>query len=190
MNKLYKKEGQQSSMTIGAIVTLVAGVGVAVLVLIFVGSIGGQTYNLLEDDIDDIANNVVSSESFTALLNETQQLNHGLIQSNTLTIFNATDGTTRGLGNFTIDYDAGRLLLNAYADTVGNNSVLAANYTWGAAEVRNSVKAGIVSSFDALEKTGDYVPLVVLAIIIALVLSIVLGFTAFGGGFARGGSAL
>jgi len=32
------------------------GVGVAVLILIFVGTLGGQTYNLVEDDITAITN--------------------------------------------------------------------------------------------------------------------------------------
>ena len=111
---LYEEQGQMSG-AVGAIITLITGVGVSVLVLIFVGALGGQTYNLVEPDIDSISN-----------------------------------GT-----------------------------------------VRSSVKNGIISGFQALEQTGDYLPIIVLAVIISLVLFLVLGMTRVttGGGLG-GGSAL
>ena len=55
---LYKKKGQVQGI-VGAIVTLIVGVGVSVLALIFVGALGGQTFELVEDDIDDITNETV-----------------------------------------------------------------------------------------------------------------------------------
>ena len=110
---LFEEKGQ-IEQSVGAIITLVVGVGVAVLVLIFIGVLGGQTYNLVEDKIDAI-------------------------------------------GNTTI---------------------------------RTSIKNSIVSGFSALEQTGDFLPIIVLAVVIFLVLSLVLGFTAFGGGTAGGGTAL
>ena len=106
---LYMKEGQTGG-AVGAIITMIVGVGVAVLVMIFVGSLGGQTYELVEPDI-------------VAITNET---------------------------------------------------------------IEDAVKAGIVAGFDALQQTGEYLPIIVLAVVIALVLSLVLGFTAFGGGGMRG----
>ena len=107
--ELYEKKGQAAG-AVGAIVTLISGVGVAVLVLIFVGSLGGQTYDLVEDDIDAITN----------------------------------------------------------------------------VTIKNSVKNGIISGFEALEKTGKYLPIIVLAVIIGLVLVLILGYTAIGGGMGRG----
>ncbi len=112
--KLYKKSGfvQQS---VNAIVQLIVGVGVAVMVLIFIGALGGQTYNLVEPDIDNISD----------------------------------------------------------------------------ATIKASVKASITSGFAALEQTGAYLPIIVLAVVIALVLMLILGFTAFGqGGQGGRGSAL
>lgn len=109
----FELEGQAQG-AVGAIITLIVGVGVATLVLIFVGALGGQTYNLVESDIDAISN-----------------------------------------------------------DTV-----------------KNSVKNGIVSGFQALEQTGQYLPIIVLAVVISLVLFLVLGFTNFGGGMGGRGSAL
>lgn len=96
----YFLEGQGLGAT-NAIIGLVTGVGVATLVLIFVGALGGQVYNQVEADIDEISN----------------------------------------------------------------------------ATVRESVKASIISGFDALETTGSYMPIIVLAVIITLVLALVLSMT-------------
>ena len=106
---LYQKSGQAGG-AVGAVITLIVGVGVSVLILIFVGALGGQTYNLVQYDINNI-----------------------------------TDTT-----------------------------------------IRTSVTDGITSGFEALEQTGDYLPIIVLAVVISLVLALVLGFTALGGGGGRG----
>lgn len=111
LKSLYHKKGQ-SAVAVGAVITLIVGVGVAVLVLIFVGSLGGQTYELVETDIDAITNTTI----------------------------------------------------------------------------KNSIKASIVSGFDALEQTGSYLPIIVLAVVISLVLALVLSFTSAGRNM--GGSAL
>jgi hypothetical protein len=108
---LYKKRGQVGAT--GALIGLIVGVGVATLVLIFVGALGGQTYNLVEDDLD------------------------------------------------------------AINDTA----------------IKTSVKAGIASAFEAQEQTGSYMPIIVLAVVIGLVLTIILGLGGMNGG-SRGGSVL
>lgn len=109
--ELYMKEGQVGT-SVGSIITLIVGIGVSVLILIFVGALGGQTYDLVEEDIDAITNGTIEAH----------------------------------------------------------------------------IENGIISGFEALEQTGDYLPIIVLAVIISLVLSLVLGFTALGG--RGGGSAL
>ena len=111
--KPYVLEGQAAG-AVGAIITLIVGVGVSVLVLIFVGSLGGQTWQLVEADVDAITN-----------------------------------------------------------DTI-----------------RNSVKEGVTSGFTALKQTGNYLPIIVLAVVISLVLALVLSFTSVGGGLGGRGSAL
>lgn len=55
---LYMKKGQAVG-AVGAIITLIVGVGVSVLILIFVGALGGQTYELIEDDITAITNTTI-----------------------------------------------------------------------------------------------------------------------------------
>ena len=130
MDKLYHKKGQ-ASVAVGSLITLIVGVGVGVLVLIFVGALGGQTYNLVEDDILLIG---------------------GVLNT-------SGDGWNQTSSNFTI---------------------------------RDSITGSIGSSFDALNQTGNYLPIIVLAVVISLVLALVLSFTAFGGNSigGRGGSAL
>lgn len=182
----YTREGQLNGTAVGGVVVLITGMGIATLVLIFVGSLGGQSYTLVEDDLNAIANHLVSGDAFTAN-NVTQQvLDHGFVQAATLTIQNASDQL--GLGNFTIDYDTASVLLSnaVIPSKLYNGSALTANYTWGAVDVRTSIQDGIVSSFQAIEKTGDYMPIIVLAIVISLVLVLVLGATIIGGGRSSG----
>lgn len=57
---MYKRKGQAQG-AVGAIITLIVGIGIAVLVLIFVGSLGGQTYELVEDDIIAITNETIEN---------------------------------------------------------------------------------------------------------------------------------
>ena len=57
--KLYMREGQAAAQSVGAIVTLIVGVGVSVLILIFVGVLAGQTYELTESKIDAITNTTI-----------------------------------------------------------------------------------------------------------------------------------
>ena len=71
---MYKKNGfvQQS---VGAIIFLVIGVGVAVLVLIFVGTLGGQTYQLTESKIDAITNTTIKNSVKSSIVNGFDALN-------------------------------------------------------------------------------------------------------------------
>jgi len=111
--ELYKKKGQAAG-AVYAIITLIVGVAVAILVMTFTGALSGQTYNLVEADIDNISD----------------------------------------------------------------------------ADIKSSIKSGIGSGFTALEQTGAYLPIIVLAVVISVVLALVLSFTAFGGMMGGGRQAL
>jgi len=115
----YKKEGYVQE-TVGAIIFLIMGVGMATLVLIFVSVLGGSVYQ----------------QSQTQLL--------------------AINATSPG--------------------------------------IYNNITGAIRSSFTALNTVGGYMPIVVLAVIIFLVLGLVMSLTpGFGGGgmgMGYGGSAL
>ncbi len=170
--KKYNKKGQAQS--VGMVITLIVGVGISVMILIFVGTLGGQTFNVVEDDITTIGNKTFS-ESVAILNNTPAYLTYKELHTNMLTIENASN-TQLGLGNFTIDYTNGILTLN----DAGFNGTVTANYSYGHIDIQTHVRSGITSSFSALEQTGDYLPLIVLAVVISLVLSLILGFTMFG----------
>ena len=112
MEKNFEKSGQVGGQ-IGMIIQLIVGVGVAALVLIFIGTMGGSTYEMIQGDVCD--------------------LNTGGL---------GTQGCTEGIADYNI---------------------------------AGSVRSGIVSGFEALETSGDYLPLIVLAVVISIVLSLVLG---------------
>jgi len=107
----YAKKGYVAD-NVGAVITLIIGVGVASLVIIFVGTLGGQTVNLVQADI-------------TAITDQ---------------------------------------------------------------NIEDSVNNAIESGFDALETTADYLPIIVLAVIIFIVLGLVVGMG--GGSTAYRGTAL
>lgn len=109
MKCLFSKKGQAFG-AVGAVISLIVGIGVSVLVLVFVGSLGGQTWELVENDVDKITNETVR------------------------------------------------------------------------AHIRN----GVISGFNALEQTGNYLPIIVMAVIISLVMYLILGM-AGGVGAGRGG---
>lgn len=110
---LYSKKGN-TLLAVQVMVSLIVGVGVATLVLIFVGTLGGQTFALAETTINTISN----------------------------------------------------------------------------ATVKDAIKAAAVNGFQALNTTSQYIPLIVLAVIIFVVLSMVVGLQNVGGGGSGGGSAL
>lgn len=164
----YKKKGQISGSA-GTVVTLVVGVGAAVLVMLFIGTLGGRTYHLIEPSIDEVSRTIVTGASFVGDNVTAQTLGNTLVREGTLSIFN--NSVAVGLGNFTIDYGAGTALLTG---TMGYNATsLTANYHYGNTTVPASIKASLMSSFEALSTTGDYLPVIVLALIVMIVLGLV-----------------
>lgn len=176
----YYKEGKIEG-DIGAILTLVVGVGAAVLVLVFVGTLGGRLYNIVEPDLDAIGQNSVANEGFTALNSTAVSLNNNPIHQGSLVITNLSNNV--GLGNFTVDYSAGTVTLtnNAY-----NNTALNATYDWGNKTVPSHVKNSIISGFNALEDTGSYLPLIVIAVVIVFILGMIMTVMMMNNG--KGGS--
>lgn len=56
--QLYQRKGQASG-PVGNFILLIIGIGVGTLILIFVSALGGQTYNLVEPDINGISNSSI-----------------------------------------------------------------------------------------------------------------------------------
>jgi len=103
---MFKVKGQMGGGVAANLIGLTIGIGVTILVLIFVSVLGAKVYSSVEADIANISD----------------------------------------------------------------------------ASIKASVEGGIQSSFESIEETGSLMPIIVLAVMIFLVLSLVLGFTALGGG--------
>lgn len=111
--EVFEVEGN-IQQNVAGIIMLIVGVGVSALVLIFVGTLGGQTYNLVEPKIDAITNS----------------------------------------------------------------------------QIKQYTKEGIISAFQALSTTGTYLPIIVLAFVIFIILGLILSMTGGAGQYGMGGSAL
>jgi hypothetical protein len=105
---LENKRVYKGVVEAGAMTALIIGTGVSVLLLIFIGVLGGQAYSLTQNQIESI-----------------------------------NDTTIKGY-----------------------------------------VKTAISSGFQSLQTVGQYMPLIVLAVVIAVILTVVLGLGVFGGGRA------
>jgi len=181
---MRKNKKAQVSKATGTLIPLVVGVGVAVLVLIFMSSLGGQVWETVEDDVDTIGDQSATVENRNLSLSS--QIDPAII-TGTLSISNTT--STVPLENFEIDYDAGTLHVNN-TDAMYNNSLYNISYEYYNYTIRNSIRGATVNSFDALEQTANYMPLIVLAVVIGVVLLIVLGLGVGGNVYGKnnGGS--
>ena len=179
---LYEEQGQITG-SINSMILLVTGIGVSVLVLIFVGALGGQTYNLVESDIESLVVSV-TDQGFTPL-NSTAVFVYDDIIEGTLSVENLSNSVA--LTNFVIDYDIGTFTLT---NNTFNDTLLNATFSAGDPEIKASILGGIIGGFNALEQTGNYLPLIVLAIIITLVLALILGYTQLGSKQGSSGNVL
>jgi divalent metal cation (Fe/Co/Zn/Cd) transporter len=168
--------------------SLIMGIAVATLVLIFLGSMAGTVWETSQTSISAIANNAVLEQSFIANNNSAVYLGYPDIQQGTLFVRNST-GYGVGLANFTIDYTLGTMLLGADSNDTWkkqglpiNSTTLYANFTHGRQDIRDSVVASAGSGFLALSKVGTFLPLVALAVVIFIILGLVLGLTGNKGG--------
>ncbi len=184
------------SKSIGAVIGIVTAIGVSVLVIILFSSLTAKTYDTVEDDLDIIGYNYVTEEAFTADNLTARALAHGDIHLGTIRVANATKTDTvysannvNG-GNLTFVLNYGTVLLTPTIANIWNGTTMYINYTWGRAEIGSSAKSAMYGGFLAQEQLGDYLPIIVLSVIMFLVLTIVLGFTGFGGGGEKTTSAL
>ena len=182
----YMKEGQMVA-AVPVLIGLVVGVAIITVTQIVMGVLGAKTYQIVQSDLEQIGNNVVTGESVTPLTNVFTNFGHSFIQTGTLSVYNTTSKAVVGLGNFSINYDAGTY------QAVGanfNNTALSANYTWGAAEVRTSAQNAIVAGFQTQEDTAELTPIVVLSVIMGVVILSIFSYMNFAGGSGGRGSAL
>jgi len=99
LRKLRKDNKAQTAAAVMSVILLIVGFAVAGLLFTFTTVLGGQTYELVESDIDAITNTTI----------------------------------------------------------------------------KDSIKAGIISNFEAQQQIGDYMPIIALAIIITIVIGLIIG---------------
>jgi len=179
---MFNKKAQTNNAVM-SIIALVAGVGVAVLVLIFVATLGGTTYTLTEPKLVD-TNTIVANDTVNLSSSVSRSIGNDYIHPGSVVILNGSDSVT--VSTFTIDYDAG----TATAPASFSDVILNWSYTHGDNRVNDRVRGGVMSSFEALENTGDYLPIIVIATVIALVMAVVLGMGAVSGKNNGKGGAL
>ena len=153
-------------------------------VIIFIGALSGQTFEITEPDIDDIAGSV-ENESVNALNDTTVSLGHDMIQTHSFYIINTTGGTFPS-SNYTLDATAGTVSFDTRT-TEGQNGTSFVYYQYGDTNVTTAIKDSILAGFQGFKASASYMPIFILAIIIVVVLSLVVGFTGLTGMFRGGG---
>jgi hypothetical protein len=188
-NMISFANGQGSQSTVGLIILLIIGVAVGTMVIIFVGVLGGTVYQETEGDLDSMVGTVANS-SITLLNNTAVALPFDDVVQGTVVWYNGSiDSTTWLSNNVTINNDLGTATLITNNGSI-NNTAVNISYSWGNYTIRDNIKNSIVSGFKALNVTGGYLPIVVLAVIILLVLGLVMGFSGAGAGRASYSGAL
>lgn len=66
--KAYETEGVIMGGAVSAVIGLVVAGGIATVLIIFLSSLAGQTYDLVEPDIDSISNSTIKSSIKTSIV--------------------------------------------------------------------------------------------------------------------------
>lgn len=177
--------------TVKGIIALILGVGLSLLVLIFISSLSGTVFQTVESDISDIGNKFFNTSNTSLDQSNYKYFGVRNIHCNTINITNASNMYYYQLSNFTFDCGNGYIKIGSTVDASGvqklNTSDFSVWFNYGNYTISNSISAGIVSGFTSLNTTTTYIPIIVLAVVIAFVLILVLGFGKREGG---GGAAL
>lgn len=165
----------QTAAAIMSVIFLIAGFAVAGLLFTFTQVLGGQTYNLVESDIDEITSFTSDNETFRATNGTWVLAINNTASVRSIVILNGTDWSDVTT-NFTVNTTTGRVLLTWVMDTdVLNNSICWVTYEYDDETIKNAIKAGILSNFEAQQQIGDYMPIIALAIIITIVIGLIIG---------------
>ena len=174
---------------VAAIIFLIMGVGMATLVLIFVSVLGGSVYQQTQGTIAGISTNTVNETSeiilaVPALYNTSANI---WPDSETLLSYNSTTGAeygflTEGTNYTVISYVTGQFNITSLGSKESVHTKIKISYTLGNPDIQSDIQSAIRSSFTSLNTVGGYMPIVVLAVIIFLVLGLVMSMMpGFGG---------
>jgi hypothetical protein len=165
--------------SIASIILLIIEVGICATILIFVSVLSGGVYQSTSSQINSLSTNFV---------NETINLSFVALPYTYTTSGNIYPGTeSLRAWNATADY--GALVLNtnytvlsyplgqfSIIDLTKRNNTyiyLYISYTTGNPVIEGNITSAIINTFTAINYTGGYLPLIVLALVIILILGMV-----------------
>lgn len=175
------------------VILLILGFAIAGLLYTFTSVLTGETYEIVEDDLDAISSYTSANTSFVAS-NTTWVTIRPLLRSGEVALYNTstyTDNTT----DFSVNYTTGKVLLTleVSSESTLHQTTMRAVYQYDDETIKNAVKGGILSNFEAQQEIGSYLPIVALAIIITIVISLIIAGIATkvlgpGSGFGNSGN--
>lgn len=180
------KKGQTAMMSVIGLVVLI---GVAIITMVFIGVMAGRTFETSQTHLSLIGNAETAENETVTVLNGTAVSS---ANSRWLTLVNVSANYTFAIqetGNYTFDAAAGTITL---INNDHNNTDWNLTYTYRNASVFGQLNTGIGSSFQAFSDLGSFMPLIVLALVVILILSLIFGLLAFQQlrGGSGGGSVL
>lgn len=185
----------EQQKNIAGVIALIIGVAVATLTLIFVGVLAGQTYQTNEPMINKVGltepgPNPITWSFRDQYYSQAKQIHNNwqampdLYNNGTLTFWHNT--TQLSATHFRLHAGNGTVLT---IDATYNNTDVNVKYTYDNATMRDYIKGGVLSSIYALKTTGDYLPLIVLAVVITMILGMIMAFSGFKpGGMGKSGA--
>ena len=164
-------DNSQTATAIFAVIFLIVGFAVAGLLYTFVSVISGQTFEIVEEDIAAIRSYTDTNHSFVA--DNTTWVDLGNTTLRHLVIYNTT-GWTVNTSDFTVNTTTGLVKLSSDF-AVLNGTTMQAVYQYDDGTIRSAIQGGILSNFEAQQQIADYMPIIVLAIIITIVIGLIIG---------------
>jgi len=163
-----------SAMAIIAVIVLIVGMAVAGLLYTFTTVLSGETYEIVEEDLDAISSYSSKNMTFTAS-NTSWTLLRPLLKQGSVHLYNRTTWTDN-TSHFDINYTTGKvnLTLEAMSENTLHGTTMTAVFEYDDENIKNAVKGGIRSNFEAQQQIGDYLPLIVLAIVITIVIGVII----------------
>ena len=162
---------EDTAKAIFAVIILVVGFAIAGLLFTFTKVLGGQTYNLVEDDINNIHSYTNANHSFVA--DNTTWVDLGNTSLRNVALYNTT-GWTNNASDFTTNLTTGLVILISDNASL-NGTTMQAVYQYDDGTIRAAIQGGIISNFEAQQQIGDYMPIIALAIIITIVIGLIIG---------------
>jgi len=191
MKNKKNKKGQMAfeGGIFGMILSIVLVGGLASILTVFMASLSGQVYETTQEDIASIGSETAGSEQFRANNVTATQLTRTRLNNGSLSLVNI-NGTAVALANFTVNYSTGTILLGT-GGSAYNNTLINASYTYDNSTIRGYVNGAVVSAFSAQQKGASYIPLLILAGIVVVVVGAVLSISSLAtGSRGNGGSVL